>query len=534
MTISFGNDVTSNKSIRKYGYMLLIAVSIVSIFRILFIANRDIFTSDMATAVLIANEQILTKSLFPEGWVYADSIWVATLNLLVIPFRLFLDDWILCRELAVCVQTLLSAFVFYKTGKSISKYGYWLPVLMLIPVSAPVLDDYYLQATYLTVAMWYMIIMACVFAFFENRRYANIKFFVACFLMMILSIQSVRHFMSLLFPFIGGILLFYITQWKKIADLKSKIQKKHIYAIMLLLVSAVIGLVIQSIIKERVIIETFSLEITIDDGSLVLARMKGTVANILSLFGAVGGGKLISITGIMRFLRTIYCFFALLICPFYLYRRYKILNSTEKIFLNYHVVCMLLLMYTTVFTNVDGYARYHLPVYANSLVLVIMVLGFLWEEQQQVILSLCLAVLVVIGMYGHLHYNLYDYNVDEETVCDGYPLEDNDKIMQFLLDHDLKKGYGNYWFSAISSVLTNGEVEVLALKYDNEKIEPYYWLNSIRWYQKRKNGERCFLWLTKEEAESNGMLQSYFDEAQEILYYNDMYIFLVFDGDLLK
>ena len=520
------------KTYKKIGFMILIIVSILSIFRILFLANRDIFTSDMATAVLIANEQIVTQSFFPEGWVYADSIWIATLNLLVIPFRLFFDDWLLCRELAVCVQTILAVFVFYKTGKSITKYGFWFPVVMLIPVSTVVLDNYYLQATYITVAVWYFIILSGVFAFFENKKYAYIKLSASCILMAILCIQSVRHLMSFMMPLIAGVILFYITQWKKYKEIKLNLQSRHLIVIAALFISAAAGMVIQLVVKEQVILETFSLDITIDDGALVLARMKGTVAHIFSLFGAVGGGKLISLTGVMRFLRTVYCFFALLICPYYLYKHYRILNNTEKIFLNYHVVCMGLLMYTTVFTNVDGYARYLLPVYANSLILVIMVLGDLWVKEQQVILSLCVITLAAIGVYCHAHYNLYDYNMDEETVCDGYPLEDNQAIMKFLLENNLTKGYGNYWCSAISSVLTDGQVEVLALKYDSGDLEPYYWLNSVTWYEERQPNEKCFLWITKEEIEQNLIPESYFNQAIEVINYEDLYTFLIFEQDI--
>lgn len=518
--------------LKKIGFMLLIVVSILSLFRILFLANRDIFTSDMATAVLIANEQIAAKSFFPEGWVYADSIWIATLNLLVIPFRIFLDDWLLCRELAVCVQTILATYVFYKTGKRITKYGFWFPILMLIPVSTVVLDNYYLQATYITVAMWYFIIFSGVLAFFEKKKYANIKLAASCGLMIILTIQSVRHLMSFMIPLIAGIFLFYITQWKKYKEIKSNIEKRHLIAIAVLLLSAVVGLGMQIVLKNQVTLETFSLDITVDDGALVLARMKGTAAHIFSLFGAVGGGKLISLTGVMRFARTIYCFFALLICPYYLYKHYGILNSGEKIFLNYHVVCMGLLMYTTIFTNVDGYARYLLPLYANSLILVIMVLGDLWKNEQQVILSLCVLALAVIGLYCHVHYNLYDYQADPESVCDGYPLEDNQAIMDFLIENDLTKGYGNYWCSAISSVLTNGQVEVLALKYDSGDLEPYYWLNSLTWYEEREADEKCFLWITKEEIESNLIPQNYFDQASEVVNYEDLYTFLIFEKDI--
>lgn len=102
-------------------FAICLAASFVMILISIFRGTYYTFHSDDATAVLLAREQIETGQLIPETWTYAYEYWVLSLNLLVIPFLLFIENWLLCRELAVIVQTILLIWALYTMLKQLVK-----------------------------------------------------------------------------------------------------------------------------------------------------------------------------------------------------------------------------------------------------------------------------------------------------------------------------------------------------------------------------------------------------------------------------
>lgn len=58
----------------------------------------------------------------------------------------------------------------------------------------------------------------------------------------------------------------------------------------------------------------------------------------------------------------------------------------------------------------------------------------------------------------------------------------NVKVAKFLVDHNLKYGYGYYWNSSIVTVDSNSKVKVRAIVPNGDHFVPYFWISSSAWY----------------------------------------------------
>ena len=81
---------TDNMKFKKLNSFLWVLILLTVAVNIIFLMRYN-FEADSAFYVTLAQEQIRTGSLFPEGMHYSTGLFVLTPNLLVIPF-LFLTN----------------------------------------------------------------------------------------------------------------------------------------------------------------------------------------------------------------------------------------------------------------------------------------------------------------------------------------------------------------------------------------------------------------------------------------------------------
>ena len=102
-------------------------VSLLAVIFYVFNFTELYFNSDAAATVLLAKEQIEKGQLIPDGFCYSTGVFVISLANFIVPFMLFIKDWLLCRELAVLVLIILFftlLFVFYRKIGVKSKITY--------------------------------------------------------------------------------------------------------------------------------------------------------------------------------------------------------------------------------------------------------------------------------------------------------------------------------------------------------------------------------------------------------------------------
>lgn len=497
--------------------VVCIAVSFFSVIMIIFKGAGQVYNSDTATALLLANEQIKSKQIFPDGWVYADSIWTLAFNLFVLPFMLFIEDWVLCRNLASIFQLILIIGVFVWFSRYISKkYGWLVIVLFLIPLSPTIIEHFFFQATYATQVLWYFLVLACGFCVLNEknkRKYRCLATIISAFMCLQLILGGYRHILTLIAPLLGSYAIVWYQEWKK-NNISHIFYNRYILNIALISIGAISGFLLYLCLSEHVLIEQGASEAMISQGYELYYRLGAAIGNIFTVYGAVDYGTLISASGIFKFIKAIYCIALVAYIPISLFRKYELLNIWQKIFYLYSVFTFALTLYVNVFTDI-GHARYYLLIYVNSLVLAVI-----WLEVANVDMIIRNGILIAIallGVYSYRHYIIYDYNQNVEYVGYYPTIQEKEQLFQMLKNEGLDFGYASYWNAYAITALTSGNIEMLAIDGDSESyisVEPYYWLTNVHWYEADYHSGKSFLLLTDQEME--WIAQSYIDSAEEI------------------
>lgn len=99
--------------LNKINQSLWILILLTVAFNIVFMMQYN-FETDSAFYVTLAQEQIRTRSLFPDGMYYSTGLFVLTPNLLVIPFLFLTDNLVLARQSAILLLWCFVYFVLYK------------------------------------------------------------------------------------------------------------------------------------------------------------------------------------------------------------------------------------------------------------------------------------------------------------------------------------------------------------------------------------------------------------------------------------
>lgn len=499
---------------------------------IIFKGARQVMNSDAATALIVANEQITQGKFFPEGWVNADSFWVISLNVFIVPFMLFLDDWILCRRLAVFVQLICILAVLTGLGRRLSRRGRILPFLFLIPLSPTILEHFFFQATYATHIIWYFLVILCVFFIVENGWKRRGHFFVCAGVILVLTAlletSGVRHLVTFSAPLMGSLLLVGYQQWRETESPKEGTAAGSLFCVLCAGVGVFVGMVANFLLGQSLILVHGTSDAAISQGYEILYRFGDAVGNILTVFGAVDYGTLVSVNGIFKFLRAIYCFFLIVYVPAVLWRRYANLKVFQKIFYVYAMLSFMLTMYVNVFTDI-GHARYFLMTYVNSLVL--LVIWFDAVPCDRLVRGGILLAAAVTGLYCYRHYLVYDYQENVESVG-YYPwIRNQEELLECLEEEDLDFGYATYWQAYNLMALTSGKVQMLAVEDDlSEGLEPYYWLTNVNWYEEDYHTGKSFLLLTDEEME---LIDSDLTDAADKVLECGEYHILIYSYDVL-
>ena len=502
----------------KLGFAVVcIAVSFFSVIMIIFKGAGQVYNSDTATALLLANEQIKSKQIFPDGWVYADSIWTLAFNLFVLPFMLFIEDWVLCRNLASILQLILVIGVFVWFSRYISKkYGWLIIVLFLIPLSPTIIEHFFFQATYATQVLWYFLVLVCGFCVLNEknkRKNRCLAAVLSVFMCLQLILGGYRHILTLIAPLLGSYVIVWYQEWKK-NNISRVFRNRYVLNIAFVSLGTALGFSLYLYLSKHVIIEQGASEAMISQGYELYYRLGAAIGNIFTVYGAVDYGTLISVSGVFKFIKTIYCVALVAYVPVSLFQKYHLLNIWQKIFYIYSMLTFALTLYVNVFTDI-GHARYYLLIYVNSLVLAVIWLDVI--KFDRFIRNTIFIVIALLGLYSYRHYIIYDYSKNVEYVGYYPAIQNKDQIFQLLRNEDLNFGYASYWNAYVITALTNGDIEVLAVDGDSEtyiNVEPYYWLTNVHWYEPDYHSGRSFLLLS--EQEMGWIDQSYIDSAEKI------------------
>lgn len=509
-------------------YFIILALSVLAI---IFLGTKYLFHSDAATAVLVAREQILQKKLIIDEWNHGTSLWTIGLQTFVIPFMFFVKDWVLCRELAVILQTVLFLIVACKIMKNLEiKRKIFFLALCIVPLSEEILEHVFFQATYLTTQLLYyviLVLMICFYENFDNQKKRWCYGFLFGIFVVLGCHSNIASLASITVPILLAIILYYLIE--NYILLHNKKPNKRILCVCIVLgVATIVGIVIYLMLCK---ITEFNFDkagvsdfIGKSGYGLKIAEY---IDKFLLLYGGVGENSLFSLEGILRILRILYFILMCFGTPCYLIWNYKKLESKQKIFFLYSVVVYTVLTVVALSTG-KCFARYFIPVYFNN----IFLLGICSNHIKQdfwILVKMVGTGIMVMSIGCCAFYCTYDYQENKNDIgMWQYGFDQADReLVEYLEENEIHFIYAPYWNAYSNMVISNGNVQAMAYE-ENEPMKIKKWLNSSRWNQPEYyNGRTAVLFRPNVEIDS-----VYWELASEYLQFGNWNI-LVFDQNLL-
>lgn len=498
--------------------MLLLMLTIVDMFTIWNLS----FHSDSASANMLAREQIRTGDLFPGTWNYATGLIIFSFNNLIIPLSLFTQNQIILRAAAVTVFLIVFVLVFHYFSRKILNSNFHLISLIVIfsGTSAMVIDVGFAQAGYLNALIEYLgLPILFVLSITEEWEIKNIRCFIGLLVCLVyLSLHGPLNFAYCLFPFLGGIALLFLFQYKESPwNIVHQKLVKIAKVIIPMISAAAIGMVGYRELCRRVNFQ-FGVNITYPDNANMVNRFTQC---ILSAIGYRTGVSLFSLHGLTNVL-VVFGFIVIVVCCTQLFRKYDEQPFAIKLLMNVSLIACAIILYfdVTTYFITEGMDRY----FFRPLMLMIFLASYYiytYIFSQGVLAKV--AVIVLLAAFSLPNMLASIPQVIHYPQARAAQLG----LVNFLEDNDLKHGYATFWNAGNNMVLSDFEVEIGGV-YLTDPIIPQLWLSSITTYDSDAYSGDSFLLLTESEnagySDSNGLQR--LGEPKEILTFENYTIYV--------
>ncbi len=456
----------------------------------IFTLSKGMVHSDSAAKVLFADQQLRKKQYFPDGFCYSTGVFVFGLENIILFFLLLTDDWMLCREMAQFVQTLLLAGCFFCFFTVVfGKEKRWIGCacgfgLFAFPLSEVVCDLYYYQATYTKNVIGLLLMFALAGKVAAEEKKRRWIWELAFAFVVVFNHFGIRNIMLTAVPWIAAVFICSFDLQKRC--LKPSRMEKELVGISAL--SAAAGVLIYHAIEKHVEWTKQTDIVRFVNVEDMMIHIKGWFQAILEIYGVSSRAELLSPEGMVLPFRFLYMGISAWMVPvFWLLFISRIKNKLWKWFVCYSWFSNLIMFYLFISTSAGGESgAYHvLSVYVNNTILVAGLVVFLWESAW--IKRAGFFILVTAAALFHIGYLVqYEPVIHQREAADR-------KIIQYLKENDLQFGYATFWNAYKYTLLTSGEIQVIG--YGREPAEPYYWLTSRDWYEPDYWEGRSFILL---------------------------------------
>lgn len=186
----------------------ILAVCLWGIFRINLAGDPILYQTDMYTDMMVAARMWETKSLFPEGWVFGNQLYVLATPVLAALFYGLTNDMMLAMGIASCVMTVLVlvSFAWMLRGGKKALLGCVLLLSLSFLVGDPVYSMKGWQLFFTMCSYYSCYLIAAFLAFgcyFRSRTGKAEGLVLACVLAFAMGIQSLRQTAVMICPLLA-------------------------------------------------------------------------------------------------------------------------------------------------------------------------------------------------------------------------------------------------------------------------------------------------------------------------------------------
>ncbi len=530
-------DMDNKKEIKRCKIALLALICLGIAFMVYYVAGsvRDYFSSDYAAYILLAREQNRLGQFFPDGFHYSTGLFIFTPNLLIAPLLYIIEDWIVCRQIAVAVYAavlLVLARMFFcrilqeKESKTVSFLIF--TVLFLMPLSFTQMEEWFFEAGYLNNMIYELMILLCFACFWEEHGspkkmwMTGILFFGA---LVVGNMESSRNYLLINIPLFGALALYQLIEnWE---DFSTVCKNQKVNRSMVIVVAGTVSaFLLFSGISRSVGLRAGLGNAAFADSYNIAGNLDAFLNRIVLFHGASGRDEIITIKGVSNMVNFLIMTVLTVVFPLLALARYKMLDSSLlKLFVLFLWISNFLDIYMMIFCDLWSVnpARYFQTAYFNNIILASVIFTHMISVNRNGMAYLIVLVLSVSTGINQINtYTNEILPVREE--CRGAYI---DGFIQFLEDNHLTYGYASFWNAYKYTALSSGKVNIAA--FEGVPDNPYKWLTSDSYYDPNVFSGRCFILLDMNVGEN--VDDTYRNRAVEILQYSN-YEILVFENSI--
>jgi hypothetical protein len=485
---------------------LLLAIIVITVgFNILFLMRYN-FQDDAAFYVTLAQEQLRTRSLFPEGMFYSSGLFVISPNLLVIPFLLVTDNLVLARQSAILLLWGLIYIILFKIfvtkgEQNIKGFVLASSFLSILYVNSSVVSMHFYQGAYVGYLLFLLLYLALMNKFITNNNFNN-KYLTGLLILYIASnLGDIRNLVIWGFPGLLAYLIFVFLEEKKVT-LTEKETEKRIAKVLLngVLLSFTIFVLMGKIYGNAG--STLSLmELAAKDYGESLNHI---FVGMFNLFGNSYSALVFSGAGIFKLINFLVAIIINIVVPIVAVKYFKNIKlKSSRFLIIFSLTSSLLYLFIAFITGASIYLdRYLIPVYNNNIILFATTGSFFLDKIKSFKRQ-------VIGLFSVLLYvllsNLFYFYSQKDSLIQhkyGFFASGVDGVVEFLESKGLQYGYATFTNAEEYSVLSNNKVRVRCVGFDNGNIYPLQWLTSESFYKPDYYVGNTFLMITEKELKN--------------------------------
>ena len=532
--------IVNENNVKKLNNVLWTVILLTVAFNIIFLMRYN-FEADSAFYVTLAQEQIRTKSLFPNGIYYSTGLFVLTPNLLVIPFLFVTDNLVLARQLAIFLIWIIMYLLLYKlfvTKKDNNKTGFIIAssLFSVLYINASVVSMHFYQGAYTGYLFFLLLFLNIINKIITEDGYTTKHYFYVVAVYVLANLGDLRNLLVWGVPAVPAYMLYVFLKTKcDCCTLRNLKNEKH-FVLVLFLSSIVCFFISVALAKQ---FNTFG---TTGSISLLLAKdfgksLSSILIGLFNLFGNSYETALLSVGGVSRIINFLVAIIVNFLIPIIALKQYKNYNSESNRFLTLFLMSSSAINILIVFLTGTSITtdRYLITIYNNNILLTAVVLSH--------ILYNYLKTGAIVAVFFILAYvfttNFLFLNVQRDSLLThnyGYFAEGVEGVYEFLENKRLAYGYATFENAEEYSILSNNSVRIRSVFFSNEKIYSYNWLTAKRFYDESNYVGHTFLMITEAQLKEhfpNGLKKLDLGEPITIYKYKNYNIF-VYDYNIGK
>jgi len=485
----------------------------------------NIFHSDSAVKVLLAQEILTTGEYFPSEWNYVNSdLMVLFGHTFIVPLLTFLPAGYFVHSVSGLISAILilSGVWFVTSLLEISKTKrVMITAVLAAGMSGILAENLYGQVSYGTVLYLTCYIIYFAWGFLSSTHQKKVLFGLGVSFLIILTFWSnpqrgiVTYGIPLLITTI-----YYIFRKE---HLDSSMKKSYVgyQLIGVIILSIFVGMIFHSITLN-------SVANTLRAGNASWLSFNNIIHNIifslkgfLAIFGGVPGvgRNVISGIGLYESIRLISALMLLFLMPLSIryYLNKKFCGSTFVSL--FSLTALFLVLFIQFFTTVPDMSdpvqssRYLIP---SLLLMLILVLAHPYDFEKEpivTVMAVIVSMVLITSSYpsfvksnknSAINWDVIEHHKQASNIKNNYAeiknLIDLNELKDILLANELHYGYATYWNAGVMSVISSEQVLVRQISFNKGIPKPMRHLSSNRWYRPDAWNGETFLMLTEREV----------------------------------